>query len=88
VGRDVNVGAGTITCNYDGANKHRTVIGDGAFIGSGSMLVAPVTIGAGATTGAGSTIAREAPAGKLTLSRAKQVTVEGWQRPVKRPRDP
>jgi bifunctional UDP-N-acetylglucosamine pyrophosphorylase/glucosamine-1-phosphate N-acetyltransferase len=87
VGRDVNVGAGTITCNYDGANKHRTVIGDGAFIGSGSMLVAPVTIGAGATTGAGSTIAREAPAGKLTLSRAKQVTVEGWQRPVKRPRD-
>jgi bifunctional UDP-N-acetylglucosamine pyrophosphorylase / glucosamine-1-phosphate N-acetyltransferase len=85
VGRNVNVGAGSITCNYDGANKHRTVIEDGAFIGSGSMLVAPVTIGAGATTGAGSTIARDAPAGKLTLSRAKQVTVDGWQRPVKRP---
>jgi len=87
VGREVNVGAGSITCNYDGANKHRTVIEDGAFIGSGSMLVAPVMIGAGATTGAGSTIARDAPAGKLTLSRAKQVTVEGWQRPVKRPRE-
>jgi len=86
VGRDVNVGAGTITCNYDGANKHRTVIEDGAFIGSGSMLIAPVTIGAGATTGAGSTIGRDAPAGKLTLSRAKQVTVDGWQRPVKRPK--
>ena len=86
VGRDVNVGAGTITCNYDGANKHRTVIEDGAFIGSGSMLIAPVTIGAGATTGAGSTIGRDAPAGKLTLSRAKQVTVDGWQRPVKQPK--
>jgi len=86
VGRDVNVGAGSITCNYDGANKHRTVIEDGAFIGSGSMLIAPVTIGAGATTGAGSTIGRDAPAGKLTLSRAKQVTVDGWQRPVKRPK--
>ena len=86
VGRDVNVGAGSITCNYDGANKHRTVIEDGAFIGSGSMLIAPVTIGAGATTGAGSTIGRDAPAGKLTLSRAKQVTVEGWKRPVKLPK--
>jgi bifunctional UDP-N-acetylglucosamine pyrophosphorylase/glucosamine-1-phosphate N-acetyltransferase len=86
IGRDVNIGAGSITCNYDGANKHRTVIEDGAFIGSGSMLIAPVTIGAGATTGAGSTIGRDAPAGKLTLSRAKQVTVEGWQRPVKRPK--
>jgi bifunctional UDP-N-acetylglucosamine pyrophosphorylase/glucosamine-1-phosphate N-acetyltransferase len=86
VGAAVNVGAGTISCNYDGANKSRTVIEDGAFIGSGTMLVAPVTIGAGATTGAGSTITRDAPAGKLTVARSRQVTVEGWQRPVKRPR--
>ncbi len=84
VGAGVNVGAGTITCNYDGANKTRTVIGDRAFIGSGNMLVAPVTIGAGATTGAGSTITRDAPAGKLTVARGRQVTVEGWQRPVKK----
>jgi bifunctional UDP-N-acetylglucosamine pyrophosphorylase/glucosamine-1-phosphate N-acetyltransferase len=84
VGERVNVGAGTITCNYDGANKSRTVIGDGAFIGSGNMLVAPVTIGAGATTGAGSTITRDAPAGKLTVARGRQVTIEGWQRPVKK----
>lgn len=83
VGAGVNVGAGTITCNYDGANKARTVIGDGAFIGSGNMLVAPVSIGTGATTGAGSTITRDAPAGKLTLARGRQVTLEGWQRPVK-----
>jgi bifunctional UDP-N-acetylglucosamine pyrophosphorylase/glucosamine-1-phosphate N-acetyltransferase len=80
----VNVGAGTITCNYDGANKSRTVIGDGAFIGSGNMLVAPVTIGAHATTGAGSTLTTNAPAGQLTLARAQQVTIEGWQRPVKK----
>ncbi len=86
VGVAVNVGAGTISCNYDGANKSRTVIEDGAFIGSGTMLVAPVTIGARATTGAGSTITKDAPAGKLTLARSRQVTVEGWQRPVKRPR--
>jgi bifunctional UDP-N-acetylglucosamine pyrophosphorylase/glucosamine-1-phosphate N-acetyltransferase len=86
VGAGVNVGAGTICCNYDGANKSRTVIEDGAFIGSGSMLVAPVTIGAHATTGAGSTITRDAPAGKLTLARSRQVTIEGWQRPTKRPR--
>jgi bifunctional UDP-N-acetylglucosamine pyrophosphorylase/glucosamine-1-phosphate N-acetyltransferase len=85
VGAGVNVGAGSITCNYDGANKHRTVIEDGAFIGSGSMLVAPVTIGAGATTGAGSTLTKDAPAGKLTLSRAKQLTIDGWQRPAKSP---
>ena len=88
VGANVNVGAGTITCNYDGANKHRTVIQDGAFIGSGSMLVAPVTIGAGAVTGAGSTITRDAPAGKLTLARSKQITLEGWERPVRIPRKP
>ena len=86
VGSGVNVGAGTICCNYDGVNKSRTVIGDDAFIGSGSMLVAPVTIGAGATIGAGSTITKEAPAGKLTVARGRQVTVEGWQRPVKKPR--
>jgi bifunctional UDP-N-acetylglucosamine pyrophosphorylase/glucosamine-1-phosphate N-acetyltransferase len=86
IGEKVNVGAGTICCNYDGANKSRTVIEDGAFIGSGSMLVAPVTVGASATIGAGSTITKEAPAGKLTLSRSRQVTVEGWQRPMKRPR--
>jgi bifunctional UDP-N-acetylglucosamine pyrophosphorylase/glucosamine-1-phosphate N-acetyltransferase len=84
VGAGVNVGAGTVTCNYDGANKWPTVIEDGAFIGSGSMLVAPVRIGAHATIGAGSTIAADAPAGKLTLTRAKQSTVEGWSRPVKR----
>ncbi len=80
VGSDVNVGAGTITCNYDGIDKWRTRIGDGAFIGSGSMLVAPVDIGAGATIGAGSTITADAPAGKLTLARSRQLTIEEWQR--------
>jgi bifunctional UDP-N-acetylglucosamine pyrophosphorylase/glucosamine-1-phosphate N-acetyltransferase len=86
VGSEVNVGAGTITCNYDGANKHRTVIGDKAFIGSGVMLVAPVEVGAGATIGAGSTITKDAPAGELTVARSKQVTVQGWQRPQKKPK--
>jgi len=86
IGSKVNVGAGTITCNYDGANKWRTQIGDGAFIGSGSMLVAPVTIGAGATIGAGSTITKDAPDDKLTLERAKQVTLDGWKRPEKKPK--
>jgi len=86
IGRDVNVGAGTITCNYDGANKHRTIIGDHAFIGSGVMLVAPVSIGAGATIGAGSTITKDAPDGELTLERGKQTTVAGWKRPVKKPK--
>jgi bifunctional UDP-N-acetylglucosamine pyrophosphorylase/glucosamine-1-phosphate N-acetyltransferase len=84
VGSRVNVGAGTVTCNYDGANKHRTVIGDGAFIGSGAMLVAPVTVGEQATIGAGSTITKDAPAGKLTLERSKQVSLDGWKRPVKK----
>jgi bifunctional UDP-N-acetylglucosamine pyrophosphorylase / glucosamine-1-phosphate N-acetyltransferase len=84
VGERANVGAGTICCNYDGANKWPTEIGDGAFIGSGTMLVAPVKIGAGATVGAGSTITRDAPAGKLTLERGKQVTIEGWTRPEKK----
>jgi len=79
----VNIGAGTITCNYDGANKWRTVIEDDAFIGSDTQLVAPVRVGKGATLGAGTTLTRDAPAGKLTVSRAKQSTVDGWQRPVK-----
>jgi bifunctional UDP-N-acetylglucosamine pyrophosphorylase/glucosamine-1-phosphate N-acetyltransferase len=83
VGSRVNIGAGTITCNYDGVNKHRTVIEDDAFIGSDSQLVAPVTVGKGATLGAGTTLTKDAPAGKLTISRAKQVTIDGWQRPVK-----
>ena len=86
VGTRVNIGAGTITCNYDGANKHRTTIGDGVFIGSGVMLVAPVEVGAGATIGAGSTITKDAPSGELTLERSKQVTVTGWQRPQKKPK--
>jgi bifunctional UDP-N-acetylglucosamine pyrophosphorylase/glucosamine-1-phosphate N-acetyltransferase len=86
VGSAVNVGAGTITCNYDGANKWRTEIGDGAFIGSGAMLVAPVKIGNGATIGAGSTITENAPADKLTLARSRQVTLEQWQRPRKPPK--
>jgi bifunctional UDP-N-acetylglucosamine pyrophosphorylase / glucosamine-1-phosphate N-acetyltransferase len=85
VGSAVNVGAGTITCNYDGANKWQTRIGTGAFIGSGCMLVAPVKIGDGATIGAGSTITSDAPAGKLTLARSRQVTITAWQRPVKAP---
>lgn len=84
VGSGVNIGAGTITCNYDGANKHRTIIEDDAFIGSDTQLIAPVKIGRGATIGAGSTISRDAPADSLTLSRAKQSTVPGWKRPVKR----
>jgi bifunctional UDP-N-acetylglucosamine pyrophosphorylase / glucosamine-1-phosphate N-acetyltransferase len=83
VGARVNIGAGTITCNYDGANKFRTVIEDDAFIGSDSQLVAPVTVGAGATLGAGTTLTKDAPAGKLTISRAKQMTIDNWQRPVK-----
>jgi len=84
VGQKVNVGAGTICCNYDGANKWPTEIGDGAFIGSGTMLVAPVKVGAKATIGAGSTITRDAPPDRLTLERGKQVTVEGWKRPEKK----
>jgi bifunctional UDP-N-acetylglucosamine pyrophosphorylase/glucosamine-1-phosphate N-acetyltransferase len=86
VGSKVNVGAGTVTCNYDGANKHRTTIGDGAFIGSGAMLVAPVSVGEEATIGAGSTITKPAPAGKLTVERSRQVTVESWKRPQKKPK--
>jgi bifunctional UDP-N-acetylglucosamine pyrophosphorylase/glucosamine-1-phosphate N-acetyltransferase len=82
IGAEVNVGAGTITCNYDGIAKHRTTIGDGAFIGSGVMLVAPVEVGAGATIGAGSTITKDAPAETLSIARARQTAVPGWQRPT------
>ncbi len=83
MGSNVNIGAGTITCNYDGANKFETLIGNNAFIGSDSQLVAPVEIGDGATIGAGSTITKNTPANELTFSRAKQVTIKGWKRPVK-----
>jgi bifunctional UDP-N-acetylglucosamine pyrophosphorylase/glucosamine-1-phosphate N-acetyltransferase len=86
IGSGVNVGAGTITCNYDGANKHPTIIGDDAFIGSNASLVAPVKIGEGATIGAGSVVSRRVPGGKLTLTRAKQVSLDGWQRPRKKPK--
>jgi bifunctional UDP-N-acetylglucosamine pyrophosphorylase/glucosamine-1-phosphate N-acetyltransferase len=84
VGERVNYGAGSITANYDGANKHRTVIGADAHIGSNCVLVAPVTIGEGATVGGGSTIVKDAPAGQLTVARARQVTIDGWTRPVKK----
>jgi len=87
VGQKVNIGAGTITCNYDGANKHRTVIEDEAFIGSDTQLVAPVTVGKGATLGAGTTLTKDAPAAELTLSRAKQLTIPGWKRPVKQKKE-
>lgn len=83
VGEKTNIGAGTICCNYDGANKHQTIIGNDVFIGSDTQLVAPVTVSDGATIGAGSTITRDAPAKKLTLSRSKQTTIDSWQRPVK-----
>ena len=83
IGKNVNVGAGVITCNYDGVNKFQTIIEDGAFIGSDSQLVAPVTIGAGATIGAGSTITKHAPANQLTLARGKQLTIKAWKRPEK-----
>jgi bifunctional UDP-N-acetylglucosamine pyrophosphorylase/glucosamine-1-phosphate N-acetyltransferase len=83
LGRRVNIGAGVITCNYDGAHKHQTIIGDDVFVGSDCQLVAPVEIGAGATIGAGSTITKDAPAGKLSLSRVPQVHLNNWQRPVK-----
>ncbi len=84
IGAAVNVGAGTITCNYDGVNKHKTVIGDNASIGSNVNLVAPVTVGEGATIGAGSTISRPAPADELTVARARQTVISGWTRPVKK----
>ena len=83
IGKGVNVGAGTITCNYDGANKYRTKIGDGAFIGSGVELVAPVEVGSGATIGAGSTITKNVEDDQLVLERARQKAVPGWKKPVK-----
>ncbi len=83
VGKNVNIGAGTITCNYDGANKHQTIIEDDVFIGSDTQLIAPVTISKGSTIGAGSTITKETPEGQLTLSRSKQLSVAGWKRPQK-----
>ena len=84
IGCQVNIGAGTITCNYDGVNKSRTAIGDNAFVGSNSSLVAPVQVGAGATLGAGTVLTRDAPDGKLTVARARQATLDGWQRPTKK----
>ena len=84
VGSGVNIGAGTITCNYDGVNKHKTIIGDNVFIGSGVNLVAPIEIGEGATVGAGSTISKSAPEKQLTLERSKQMTIKGWKKPVKK----
>lgn len=84
IGDNVNIGAGTITCNYDGVNKFKTIIEDNVFIGSDSQLIAPVTIGKGATIGAGSTITKDAESEKLTLSRAKQKTIDGWNKPIKK----
>jgi bifunctional UDP-N-acetylglucosamine pyrophosphorylase/glucosamine-1-phosphate N-acetyltransferase len=84
IGAGVNIGAGTITCNYDGANKHQTTIEDGVFIGSNTALIAPVKLGKDSTIGAGSVISKEAPAGELTIARARQATVPGWRRPKKR----
>ncbi len=84
VGTDVNIGAGTITCNYDGANKHQTVIGDGAFVGSGTQLVAPVRVGTGATVGAGSTITTDVVENGLAVARSRQKTIRGWKRPQKK----
>ena len=84
IGSQVNIGAGTITCNYDGVNKFRTVIEDGAFIGSDTQLIAPVTVGRNATIGAGSTLTKDTPVDQLTLSRSKQISIKNWQRPVKK----
>lgn len=86
IGRRVNIGAGTITCNYDGANKHQTIIEDNVFVGSNTQLVAPVRVTQGSTIGAGSTITKDTPPETLTLSRAKQMSIEGWKRPVKKPK--
>ncbi len=83
LGQNVNIGAGTITCNYDGANKHRTLIGDNVFVGSDTQFIAPVKVGDGATVGAGSTISKDVPKDKLTLSRSKQFSIDNWKRPEK-----
>jgi bifunctional UDP-N-acetylglucosamine pyrophosphorylase/glucosamine-1-phosphate N-acetyltransferase len=84
IGARSNIGAGTITCNYDGANKYKTIIGNDVFVGSDCQLVAPVKVEDGATLAAGTTLTRDAPAGKLTISRQRQQTLENWQRPVKK----
>jgi bifunctional UDP-N-acetylglucosamine pyrophosphorylase/glucosamine-1-phosphate N-acetyltransferase len=84
MGDDVNIGAGVITCNYDGANKHQTTIEDGVFVGSDTQLIAPVTIGKNATIGAGSTITKDVPDAQLSLSRSRQTTLKNWQRPTKK----
>ncbi len=87
MGSGVNIGAGTITCNYDGVNKHKTVIEDGVFVGSDTQFIAPVRVERNASIGAGSTITRNVPADQLTLSRSKQVTISAWSKPVKRTKD-
>jgi N-acetylglucosamine-1-phosphate uridyltransferase (contains nucleotidyltransferase and I-patch acetyltransferase domains) len=84
IGEKTNIGAGTITCNYDGVNKHQTKIGDEVFIGSGVELVAPIEVENGATVGAGSTVSKHVPADKLTIERSKQKTIDGWKRPTKK----
>ena len=84
IGENTNIGAGTITCNYDGVNKHQTKIGDEVFIGSGVELVAPIEVENGATVGAGSTVSKHVPADKLTIERSKQKTIDGWKRPTKK----
>jgi len=83
IGKDVNIGAGTITCNYDGANKHQTIIEDNVFVGSDTQLVAPVRVGSGATIAAGTTVTKDVPADELVLSRVKQESRKGWKRPIK-----
>ncbi len=84
IGANVNIGAGTITCNYDGANKHQTIIGDDVFVGSDTQLVAPVTVASGVTIGAGTTVTRNVAENELVISRVKQTHIQGWQRPVKK----
>ncbi|MFN7098242.1 MAG: DapH/DapD/GlmU-related protein, partial [Gammaproteobacteria bacterium] len=84
IGKKVNIGAGVITCNYDGVNKHQTTIGDYAFVGTNVSLIAPITIGDNATIGAGSTVSKTVPADQLTVGRARQTIIPGWQRPQKK----
>ena len=84
IGKNLNIGAGTITCNYDGVNKHRTIVEDEVFIGSNSQLVAPVKIGRGSTVGAGSTITKDIPEHQLSISRSKQINIKGWKKPSKK----